>query len=350
MSWIIWLPFVLLAILAPYAARQALQRRRALAAAVGSARPHYHKGHVVSLSVPVQTRLRFLLLRENDDSRRLRMSGELVEPQTGHALFDLRYFLESDDPELAPWLASDQQARELIEALIGDGRALRLEKGRLALNGRGDLDDLALLSQLSDRLVRLAERVPKLTRTHPNAAAPDRVVGQLRALILGIGAAAGGLWLYTGFSAHFPQNASSWPLWLGGAIVGALPAWPLYRWIVRRARISARARSLRGEAAGLLVPLVLIGALGAPQINLRLSASPIIEEQASISGLERGRRGRRWVAIASPGELPHQQWRCSQAFHHRARTGQRVLIRWRTGIFGIPVLLEEPRFLPERKD
>lgn len=347
MNWIIWLPFVLLILLAPIAAKRALQHRRAVAAALGSARAHYVKGHIVGVSLAVQTRLSFLLLRENDDSRQLRMSGELVEPQTGVALFDLRYFLESDDPELAPWLASDQQARELVEALIGKGRALRLEKGRLALIGRGDLVDLSVLRQLSDQLARLAERIPKLSQTHPSAALQGRVVGQLRGLILGIGAAAGALWLYNMLAPDFPQNASAWPLWLGGGIVGALVAWPLTRWIVRRASLSARARSLRGEALGLVVPLVLIGALGAPQINLRVGSSPIYDEQARISGLERGRKGRRFVAIASQGELPHQQWRCSQAFHHQARAGQPVLIRWRYGLFGIPVLLEEPQLLPD---
>ena len=343
MNWIIWLPFVALLALAPVAIKRARRQQRALVEALGQARPHYHKVGILGLSVPVQSTMKFLLLHENDETRQARIRGELIEPQTGIGAFDARYFLESDDPELAPWLASDEPARQLIEGLLEHGRALELVSGKLTLQGKWQPTELDLLHQVSTRLTNLAARVPRLTAVHPSAAAQDRVVSQLRWIFSTVSIAAGALTLYSLFEPTFPQNAVRWPLWLGGAVVGGLLAWPACRWADMRARSSARARSLRQEAfGGLALPLILIGALAAPQLNLHVGGSPVILEAATISGKLSQRKGRRYVAIASKTGLPHQLWRCSQALHQRAERGQTVSIRWRHGVFGVAVLLAEP--------
>lgn len=307
MHWSLWLGTVVVVVLVVLFLRRRDQLLRAQVRALGEYRPLYDKNQITGLSIPVHTKLQFLLLREDEATRRMRSRGELVEPQTGVHVFDWRFFLESDGPELAPWLAGDEQARELIEHLIGDDRSLQMEDGELTLKGLRGVTETPVLNHLGKRLTELASRLPRLTQSHPDAAATARLVAELRWLFNGALLAALALGLYSFLGPSFPQNASSWPLWLVGAIVGALPARSAYRWALRRARHSARARSIRKEArVGLVLPLIVLSTLIVPQINLWVPGSTVHEAEATITGTSKTRKGRPHIHITTQGDLPNQ--------------------------------------------
>jgi hypothetical protein len=345
--------FVFIVCLIIFAGRSTLAKSRTAESVVhrlnSLAKPHFQKGVLIAISVPVPTRLNFCLYTETDRTRSLRLQGRLTELQTGISAFDSRIFIECDEPKLAQWLGNSAQARALVLELVGAKRKLTL-RGQTLMLSRPDVAP-GSLTALAASLKALGEQVPRIDHLHPQAQAQlDRILwfrilaGSLLVMALGAGLQL----MFELDSDPFPQHAELLPLMLAAGLFGAALGGVLHWYCLKSLRGSSWVPRIAAElVVTLWLPIIALSMLGARYVNLHGALEPEHEAVVRVDGLysTRHRRSMSFHIRLGPIEsanVPGQSYRSSLWLNERLAGIAELRVHWRRGRLGALLISRAP--------
>jgi len=318
------------------------------------------KAHIrLRVGVRMPAGIEFRIAREGTLSRLLRKARIGREVETGLANFDHSYEVQSEDPRIGKWLRESAPARTVIGRLFGKSvNELVAYGGRMWVEMTLPRSD----SMQAYTATQIAAALLEIRATDP----PARAASQVQGAALWSRAWLPMLWTYGWATVAFVTylgsaffeypatvDSTQWRMLVSGIALAVSPfiIWLAARWM----RDSIMARLVLGEFITIGTIGFVIGAgIVAERGNIELAWSPIQTSQVEVTA----RTSTRWrrhtdhfllLSPLEPGANGHAKVKVGRSLYETlgSKPSAQVLVRWRVGAFGQPIVVEEPKLVPK---